>query len=468
MTKRALEIGPDGMANVLVLSNPIPRALSVVSWGANDEPAVSWKSAVSGEFKSADEAHVVLRSPPSADVIKVDEITQDSVTNFAAETLSALRATIEQVLSTPLNPSDRATRVQALHSQAGARMAAFAAAISATKLKTAVRTYKSADLKLPEAPTQSTLNGELDRRAFLSGLEQASAFLTDRTLSSIKDPGSFKTATAAILAAFGQAGHALAQWAAAMPAGVVGVPQEPATTENAGARQVADVATARRIIDLMRGVLGEPPSPTTTEKQIMLTITMLAALADQDPKGFWDVASKAFSDLSPEDRLSVSKKFEWGENGVTPHDPSGILGQIPGIQGDQPILGMILSAVTGIDVNRVAQDNVQVASMRSAPTATVRSEAQAKFEAQIRTGLMNQVAKELESNPGGPLALEVKKLVAPDVAEAVKQAIQHVVTTINASGDEPSNDATWGFQVPESEMESALKTAVPSFNNYRE
>lgn len=44
MKIRALEVQPDGTAEVMLLTNPIPRAVSLVSWGANNTPAASWKS----------------------------------------------------------------------------------------------------------------------------------------------------------------------------------------------------------------------------------------------------------------------------------------------------------------------------------------------------------------------------------------------------------------------------------------
>lgn len=407
----------------------------------------------------------MLRSPPTADVIQVDNLTQQGIQAFVLETLDALKVTTEQVLATALSQSERASRIGALHSQAGARVAAFAAALSATKVQSAVHTYKAADLKIPEPPTQSTLNGELDRRAFMSGMEQAAAFLTDRTLASMKDPGSFKTATSAILAAFGEVGQQLAQWAASMPAGVVGVLQ---ATENSATRS-SDDDVAREAITLLRGLLGERPSttPSSSEKTAMLTITMLASLADQDPSGFWDVVTKSFDGLDAASQLAISKKFEWGDTGVTPHDPAALLAEIPGIMGDTPILGMIASAVSGIDIARAAQDNVQVVSMRSAPTVEAKRQAAISLEATLRTGFANAVAKEIEANPTGALALEVKKLVAPDVAQSVKSGIQHVLRSLSNAGGPEGPNGQWDFNtgLTDDDIQSTLKAASPQDHN---
>ena len=132
MTKRTLEVDAEGMANVLVLGHPIPRALSVVAWGANDEPAVSWKSADAPTATSSsamEDPALILRTPPSADVIQVDSLSKQGIQAFVSETLDALNATSQQVLATPLSAAERSSRIRALHSQAGARVAAFAAAI---------------------------------------------------------------------------------------------------------------------------------------------------------------------------------------------------------------------------------------------------------------------------------------------------------------------------------------------------
>lgn len=403
MSRRVLNVGADGKADVMILTDPIPRHLSIVSWGANDRPATSWKSA------GADPAvaSMVLRSPPGADVIDIGSISIQRIQAFVGETLDAWSAVISDVLSKQLSSEDRSAQVRAITSQAGARVAAFAAAVTSEKLSSAAKTYRSAGLKLPELQANTTLHGELDRRQFMAGVQQVAAALTDGVISAMQDLGGYSSLTEAILSIFGQAGDSLSAWAAAMPSGVVGI-SKPEVTERAGARHNRrDKDRLNQIATLVREILGED-TPENTEKSAMtITIDDLKRLASEHPvelltaiKGAVDAAKSA----SPE----LAKKFAWGETGVDPHDPNAIVNALRQAQGGEAIAALIASAVSGVDVNSAAQgDSPQVA-------ATMRS-AFSKF-----------VAAELKANPNGDLANAVKAAVEPSVTTAIVESLKAI------------------------------------------
>lgn len=62
--RRALAIDADGQAIVPIMTDPVPRHMSVVDWGANNAPATSWK-AVEVTKQAADVARSYLRDPPT-------------------------------------------------------------------------------------------------------------------------------------------------------------------------------------------------------------------------------------------------------------------------------------------------------------------------------------------------------------------------------------------------------------------
>lgn len=400
MSRRKLQVGPDGKADVMLLTDPVPRHLSIVNWGANDRPATSWKS--------ADAPMEVLRSPPS--MVDINGVSLASIQSFMVETLDAWEAVIAQVLSTPLSAAERGARVRGHTIQAGARAAALAAAIG-QKASQATKTYKAVDLSLPEIPTASTLQGELDRRHFSAAVQQASAALIDMTISAMSGEGEGHSSTESILNAFAQAAKLFEEWAVSLPDGVVGISQEaPSETQNAGARHSqADKAKLNQVLTLLTDILGEDDLPTTTENSAM-NIEDLKSLAENDPVGFLSIIKTAVKNAKKEG-VTDTRKFMWGETGVDPHSVQEVMGPLRDMLNGELLAGLISGAVSGVDVNGAATgDSPQVAST-------------------MRSAIGKALAAELESKPEGEVATAIKTAVAGSVAEAIKQVMEQVLTS---------------------------------------
>ncbi len=456
-TRRNLDVGADGMANVLLLEDPIPRHVSLVSWGANDRPTTSWK----GMDVDPDEAKGTLRSPPGQ-ILDLANVGMNHLNEFVSETLDAWRATVAHVLSTPLSPEERSARIRALTVQAGARIAAGVAALTGPVVAAATKTYKAAGLTLPDPPTQSTLQGELDRRGFMAGVEHAAAALTDQVFAAMREAGDENgalSATEAILSAFGEAADVFSAWAASMPSGVVGVPQsqsqEPpassespdsiggvldegelpagqitpaSATERAGRRNSkTDLGRLKKIRDLLTELIGDEGDSKPKEKNMDIKAE-LKKLAAEDPKAFLEAIDVAIKSAQSEG-LEVAQKFTWGDTGVDPYSPDAIVSALDQIQPGTALQALIARAVGGVDVDAAGGDNVQVAS-------TMR-EAFAKI-----------VIAELKAAPQGPLAMAVKSMIAPDVAEAVKMTLKSVIESgsLPAGGPSPTE---LSFEAPE-------------------
>ena len=432
-TRRRIEVGADGMADVLCLTDPIPRHLSIVSWGANDRPATSWKSA------NPDMApQEVLRTFP-ADAVDVAKMNLQRVQGFIGETLDALVASYASVLKNPLRSADRGAQVRALTSQAGARIAAFATAV-APLIAGVTKTYKTAGLTLPDPPTSSTLQGELDRRQFMASAEQASAAITDMVLSLMRDSGGFATATEGILSLFGQVGSQFAQFAASMPDGVVGVVQTPDATENAGRRnKTTDQSKLNTILTLLQELGAE--LPTSTENVAMsITIADLQRLAEENPVGFM-TAVKTAMEVTKNRAPEIVQKFVWGESGVSQHDPAAILAELGSFQSGDALLSMITGAVAGIDVGTMAEkDNTQVAST-------------------MRSALATHVTESIKADPNGELAQSIKAALAPHIAGAVADSMKMVLQGMQGSGSDSTPFGMGSFSADDSDP---LAVALPS------
>ena len=393
-SRRKLEVGADGMADVLILTDPIPRALSIVSWGANDRPAESWKSAAMPEH--------VLRQPPSATQIDGGSVSLNVVETFIAETLDAWTATVTRVLAQPLTSAERSAQVRGLTSQAGARVAAFAAAVSPVRLNAVASSYKTVNLKLPDPPSSPTLLGEIDRRNFMAGLQSASASITDAVLSAMRDTNQAISMTESILNVFGQVANGFSQWALSMPDGIVGVPA-PESTQNSSLDP-----TLQKIQSLIASATGG----SAPEISMDFTIEQLNALALANPLGFLTAIQKAHESLKASNP-EVAQKFMWGETGVTQQDPAAIMAALT-TTGSEALAGLIASAIGGVNLDTVAGgDSPQVAST-------------------MRSGLSRVITHELKNNPKGELAVAVKSLVAESVGAAVAQSLEQVFSSGNS------------------------------------
>ena len=415
--RRKLQVGPDGMADVLVLTDPIPRHLSLVSWGANDSPAVSWKTA--DPVASA----ALLRAPPSMIDMSAGDLS--ALQEFLSTTLDAWRVVIEDTLARPLSQADRAARVSAITAQAGARAAAVAAAIGHDTVAAAAAAYKPAELKLPAPPAESTLQGELDRRQFMAGVENAAAAVMDQVLAAMREAG--PRSTERILHVFGEAGDAMASWAAALPAGVVGVrstaSERPVTTHNAGARNnKSDTVRLREMRKLLDEIDPDgrfahiPGQSAKNQEGASMNIADLQKIASEDPEGFLSVLKNAMKAVSTSKGPKESRKFMWGETGVDPFDPDAFLSDLR-IQGGPALQSLIASAVAGVDLAAGTGTGVTVA-------------------ATMRSGIAKLVAHELTNNPTGDLAVAVKAAIAPSFKEALRHAFgqQNLSQATNPAG----------------------------------
>lgn len=368
MKIRRLDVGADGMAEVLLLTQPIPRHVSLVDWGANDTPAVSWKAA------DPTAAHLVLRSPPSGKVASAVTVDGPTLREFVGETLDAWMSCMDSVLASPLQPGDRSAQIQALTIQAGARIAA-ALKILGPAAAVAAAAHKNAGLKIPDVPTATTLQGEIDRRRLRSAMEAASAFLIDSSLEAAKLATG---ATEAVLGSFSQVADAFGAAASSLPAGVVGT-------------------ATRRSAPLPR---SENP----------MTLAQLQALASEDPVGFLRTikAAVAAAKAKGDEGASVAQKFMWGETGTDPFDPGAILAGLTGFQDGTALQGAIANAVGGIDANKATGQGMTVA-------------------ATMRKALGSFIVASLKAEPEGELATAIKELIAPDVGQAVVETLRRAM-----------------------------------------
>jgi hypothetical protein len=405
MSKRKLNVGPDGRADVILLTNPVPRHLSIVNWGANDRPAESWKS--------ADAPREVLRSPPK--MVDINGVSLQSIQSFVVDTLDAWTAVVDQVLSTSLSAAERGARIRGHTVQAGARVAALATAIG-HRAKVATKSYKAVDLSLPEMPTGSTLQGELDRRQFSSAVQQASAALLDQAVAAMAGHNQeHYSPTEAILNAFSHAANFFEQWSSSLPDGVVGIsqpdsdePTVPETAEKAGARHSkADSSVLENAINVLTDLLGKENVPSTTENFAM-KIEDFNALAEANPLGFLTTIRKAITavkDMGVDD----TRKFMWGDTGVDPHTEAEVMGPLKNMVNSDQLAGLITSAISGVDVNgAVTGDSPQVAST-------------------MRSAMAKSLSVEITNNPDGELATAFKSVVSESVAVAIKQVIENLV-----------------------------------------
>lgn len=419
--RRNLTVGNDGTAEVMLLTDPMPRHLSIVSWGANDRPASSWMSAFKG--KAAD----ALRVVPSKTVLDAAQQSVQAVEQYTDQTLAAWLAVLGQTLAMPLTGEERAARIRGFSAQAAARVAAVCASVGGPRMMEIARSVKSVELELPKVPTESTVDGELGRMAFMEAATSAVAYIRGACLRSMRD-GPADAMTEAIYEAFASAGSMLAEWAEQLGDGVVGVATASvAAAIKAGARHgKADrelIAKIRELVSELEGSKPDADEPATEPEKKMLTLAMLSALVEEDPAGFLAVIKLAVDKSVAAKKVESPKaalKFAFGETGVGPYDDfSSFLGQ----NGDA-ILAMIVSAVSGVDIERQAtSSSPQIASaMKSAPA--------------MRSAFTKFLAEELKARPDGELSVAIKTIVAPSVGKGIVEALK----SFTGPGTGPATD----------------------------
>lgn len=374
--RRILNADPDGMADVVVLGNPIPRHLSIVDFGANGRVASTWKSS---SEQGPDLS--MLRAPPSATLLEASRLDIKVLSDFSTEVMSAWRSIIVEILSMDISAEDRASRVRSVSTQASARIAALAS-YAATEMIPVVKSTNSVDLG--EAPkAQGThLDAEMDRRTFIKQLDEAVAWTPKAVVESLRGATPENTVET-VLAVIESVSDVFIGWAGALPDGRIGV--------------------------LPTGEQKSTPPPSSETD--MLTIEDLAKLAEGDPKGFLTIVHNAFQAVKTS-HPTEAKKFAFGDTGVDAYDTNAVINAIRGITDGDMLLQMIATAVGGVDLERaMANATPQVASSM-------------KSVIDVRDGLARFVTAELKRDPQGALASEIRTIVAGSVAEAISGTLK--------------------------------------------
>jgi hypothetical protein len=420
--RRKLDVGTDGMADVMLLTNPLPRHLSIVDWGANDRPAVSWMSA---DAAPPHPGSTVLRDPPKAEAVTRSSLSVDAVEDFVRETVTAWRAVVQDTLDRPLLAADRSARIRGATAQASARVAALAHAVGEAKIQAVTKSRAAAPVE-PLAPrTAATVETQIERTRFLAATEYLEAYLVEAALTAMAGTAPAQM-TEAILGVFSEAGSYLASWAAEIRDGVVGVAPVEASTK-AGARHAkADKARLEQI----RLILDEldPPAPAESTEKTM-NLEQLQLLAAADPVGFCSLIQKATQEANAK-LPAGSKKFAFGETGVGQDSPEAI-----------QLAGLIASAISGVDV--------EGASAKASPQAA----------ATMKSAIVEAISTELAANLEGKLAKAIEAIIAPKVASALTASLK----AYSEGSNPPSNQAGSGmfdFEAP-SDLDSALSPQMP-------
>lgn len=394
--RKALEVGPDGTAPVTLLTNPLPRAMSIVDYGANDIVASSWLSA-SGVSQDAVSS---MREPPPMEV--VSSTSMKVIGDFVVAVVDAWKACVLGVMTTPLNPGERQAQILSFTAQAAARVAA---AINSTKAS--FKTYRSMDLSAPTPSNVPTIDGVLDFAAMNAAMDEACRFLVDATLTAARDTIE-ASPSEQILRIFYEVGQFFAEWAGEHRPGVIGVAQKSASTTH------------------------------LHEGSKMITLAQFEEMATKDPAKFVAVL-KSVADAYNAQQPKSTVRFAWGDTGFTPEDVSAIMSTIGNTQNGMALLDAIASAVNRLDLERVGLqgDSPQVASsMKSAFGGVVaaaikdsKNPLHGVFSSAVKSAII-EASKDLN----GELATAVKRIVAPSFEEAIRQVF------VNAPDQAPAVD----------------------------
>lgn len=444
-SRRRLDVGPDGRADVVVLGDPIPRHVSIVSYGANDRVAQSWMSAVPG---SAD-AIGRLRAPPTGPVVSQCKVSAESIAGYIDETLSAWRDVIVSIMDAALEPEARVAQIISATSQAAARVAALAHAVGPEASAAALRGF-TIDSGLTR--TVPTFDSQVERVRVLQAVDAVIPVMKSAVLELMR---SGTPQTESILSVFSDVGHELAEWMSEVKGGPVGVPGsgQASASEMSGARHSkADKERLQKIIDILGELLpADPPAPEqqpesgSAASEKVMTIEQLKALAVGDPLGFLGViddAIKAAQQKSP----AEAKKYAWGETGVAPHSPDDILNQLRAFASGDQLLTSIAGAVAGVDIEGQGQ------------TASSPQVASAMKQAFGRV-----VAAEIRSNPQGALASAVRELIAPSVASAITATLKSYLDGGERQGN-PAGMVDFGSDsnMSDDDLQAALAPRMPT------
>lgn len=429
MRIRRLEELPDGTAEVTLLTDPIPRHVSLVKWGANNAPATSWMS------KDGGASNTLLREAPSGDVVDPARATGSGLSEFISETIEAWKSVCGSIMSTALEPADRGARLRAATVQAAARVAAVMHSLGSEIRRVAM------SAPIPAGPREfPTVDGEVDRVHFAAGLDDIGFMLHGACLE-IASSGSSR-AVELVLSVFSAVADILDSSARSIPAGVVGVAQKVGKRHNS-----ADLDRLRKIRDSIEELLAGIESAIETDdvatktfrfynsaltQEIdMITMKDLETLVDGDPKGFLSLVQRAVKSVDAKEP-KTALKFMWGETGVDPYDISNILGTIPGITSG--LDGLIAAAVGGIDIDRAMSTSPTVASTMKGADKSRHELAMAFNSASIKSAV-----SELKTNPNGDLATSIRSAVSLSVGAAIAEGIKTAMRSFVDGGGDASS-----------------------------
>lgn len=389
MRVRTLLVDDDGMAEVDLMTDPMPRHISIVKWGSNGYPAQSWRSAP--EFTPA-AAATALRATPTISP------TAKALQNAIEETMSALRAVIADCMNQNVTSGERGSMITAYCSQAGARLAIIARSLGPQKSARAAADYSGAGISRPKTPDGTTLQSEFSRRAFDRWVDESLTWAADAVMIAFRDAetnGSSDGLAETVLTYLGYVGWDLSWYVQSLPDGQIGAAQRS--------------------------------SPDTTlETNNMLNKTdLLAALRDlavTEPAAFLELnnrALKAAADSGVTVRPTAAMRAAWGETGAEGQpDPAGQLALGAGDQLDR----LIANSLQGIDFSVIPSGaSPFTTAMRSAIERGVKAFAPAAATIDDNM-IIAAIKRDLES-AAPVLGDAVKKLVAPSVVNAIRGVV---------------------------------------------
>ena len=409
MPYRDLVPDADGMVEIEVLGNPIPRHISVVKWGANNAPIVM------GTYQSVDPVLALhkLRQPPSVQVMDVAQLDLNRLTSFVLETLDIWGSVMQDLLNQPLGAAQRGAMARGLTVQAGARIAAFITCLPPGKAQQVAASYQSQQQVLPAQP--ATFDTELFRRAALVGIQQAGLALLDQVLTSCTKPPALKLLTEQVLTSFSSAADLFDAWFSSIQDGPVGVAQRaapPVTSE--------DRTVLTQIMNLAQQALGPVEGARTMDPKILQeALSNPAAL------------KAALKDAPPE--VQTTFKDVWGDTGHMQEEVPTAEKLFGGKLGG--VLGLISTAVSGLDLVNAgtggdSANNKVVSSLKAA------SPVNADLGQRSASAFGVLVAHELKAHPTGILACTLKEFLAPSIAASLKAGFEAVYKGGSPAGGE--------------------------------
>ena len=387
MRVRTLQVGADGKALVTLMTDPIPRHISIVNWGSNGLPAQSWRAS---EMLPA-QAAIMLRETP--------HLSPDATTlkRNVDETCSALRVLIIDTMGLNITAAERKAQVTGFFAQAGARLAVIARSLGNQAIARAAASYRSAGIKRPDKPAEGTsFDSELGMRQFEKWLDDSLAYLADDTMRSFQEAEKQKSTDGlaeTVLSICSWTGYDLAWYAGSMPDGQVGAKRST--------RSAPESTT---------------PSPTTEPSTMITAIELLKALrslAQEEPGSFLELSVLATNEATKRGiqvKPTAAMRMAWGETGVQTEVP--VENQL-GL-GNLNFEALVGKALAGIDFSVIPAGAAFVTTMR----ASIETE----LKKSLRAELVEAIIAELKDEKSA-FTIATRAAVAPSVVTAMTEVL---------------------------------------------